>query len=374
MNSNTKPPLGPDEFVMFGDLLHKGDLEQLALHLPQWDLNTRKVDGVRLIHQVCHSQISAAAFRLLLEQGIDVNAQTGYGGLPIVTFCEKQPLNLEGLKAMVEHGADPNLYDSDRDSNALDMVLRRAADPRVRQGLAKPENQERLKELGWAQSFQEVIDYLISVGAKRSDAEELSDQRGQYDLDRWSTPWALLLVNADAKTTGKAVQELRGSQKIEPLKAAEYEMPLPDVPDDIEPAVVVQMKDHDWTHVVTYPEPTLEDATELSNAIGKSPVVWMIYDDTSECIGWRVLENGEVTEELDTGIGMDMQARFKSSRRRKRPKSFRNEEAMWDFINESLVDLDALLAHTQLGHEQGKGWSLSGPFNEVSVAAAYLVI
>lgn len=371
---STGKKIGPGDFRGLTRLLRDGDVARVATEFSQWDLDSKGGDGVALIHRLVHYAFSLERWRLFLSHKVDVNAVSGYGGVPLVMVCEYQCLNLDLIRLFVEHGADPNLYDADRNANALDMVLRCASDPKWRDVLSSEEGREEVEEMGWELSFDPVIEYLTSVGAVRSAPKDLSAERGQYELEQWSTPWMACLVQVDAKGVADAMKRLRGASAIESVEAGENDIRASVLPEGADPVIAVQLKGHSWSQLVSSSEFTLEDAQALSKELGASAVVWMVYDDTSECIGWRVLEQGKVTEELDTGIGMDLKARFKSSRRKKRVRSFRDPEAMWTFIDQSLRDLDALLVHAQLNYDKSaNAWVVTGPFAKSNVGSAYVV-
>ena len=92
----------------------------------------------------------------LLGHGVD--PATHNGGGTIMGPCES--LNPDGLRFLLEHGADPNYRD--RDGNALDMVL----------NTYQHEHRE------------ECLELLVQAGARYTDGAEMDILRGRIDLLR----------------------------------------------------------------------------------------------------------------------------------------------------------------------------------------------
>ena len=92
----------------------------------------------------------------LLAQGVD--PATHYGGGTIMGPCES--LNPDGLRFLLQHGADPNYRD--RDGSALDMVL----------NTYQHEHRE------------ECLELLVQAGASYTDGAEMDILRGRIDLLR----------------------------------------------------------------------------------------------------------------------------------------------------------------------------------------------
>ena len=92
----------------------------------------------------------------LLVHGVD--PATHYGGGTIMGPCES--LNPDGLRFLLEHGADPNYRD--RDGSALDMVLNTY--------------QHAHRE--------ECLELLVQAGANCADGAEMDILRGRTDLLR----------------------------------------------------------------------------------------------------------------------------------------------------------------------------------------------
>ena len=90
----------------------------------------------------------------LLTHGVD--PATHYGGGTIMGPCES--LNPDGLRFLLEHGADPNYRD--RDGSALDMVL----------DTYQHEHRE------------ECLELLVQAGANYTDGAEMDILRGRIDL------------------------------------------------------------------------------------------------------------------------------------------------------------------------------------------------
>ena len=90
----------------------------------------------------------------LLAHGVD--PATHYGGGTIMGPCES--LNPDGLRFLLEHGADPNYRD--RDGSALDMVL----------DTYQHEHRE------------ECLELLVQAGANYTDGAEMDILRGRIDL------------------------------------------------------------------------------------------------------------------------------------------------------------------------------------------------
>ena len=92
----------------------------------------------------------------LLAQGGDPGAHSGGG--TIMGPCES--LNPDGLRFLLEHGADPNYRD--RDGSALDMIL----------NTYQHEHRE------------ECLELLVQAGASYTDGAEMDILRGRIDLLR----------------------------------------------------------------------------------------------------------------------------------------------------------------------------------------------
>ena len=90
----------------------------------------------------------------LLAHGVDPAAH--YGGGTIMGPCES--LNPDGLRFLLEHGADPNYRDTD--GSALDMVL----------DTYQHEHRE------------ECLELLVQAGANYTDGAEMEILRGRIDL------------------------------------------------------------------------------------------------------------------------------------------------------------------------------------------------